>query len=643
MTAAVFPAKRDAAGGHVFISYARGDAKRVRTIVAAIEAAGYPVWWDAMLQGGEQYSGLIAAAIERAFAVVVVWSELAVASNWVRDEAQAGNERGCLVPVSLDGVQPPLGFRQFHTIDLARSSEAGVEQMLAALAALHGQPARPARPAAAAMPRIGRRGLLAGAGLLAVGGGIAAVRLLPPSGPAADAHSIAVLTFQNMSDDPAKAYFSDGITAEIRAELAHVPRLHVAAQTSSEAATRNRQDARSTAKALNVAYLLDGNVRRAADRVRVSAELIEGRSGFTAWSETFDRPVLDVFAVQSEIAAQVTAALSRRVLGEPLAPAAASRGATTNLVAYDAYLRGRYLFDQAAGEASDRAALAEYDAAIAADPGYALAHAARSRALAVIGNQYSQGLARRAVYDQAIIAARRAVALAPDNAAGHSALGFALFNGHLDPVGAKPSFDRSLALGGGDADILSRYAVFSIRLGNFALARSVLDRAAALDPLNARILWQRADVELCDGHYPQAASLAAAAIKLNPKISVAHAVMGAAQLLNGDLAAADAAYAAEPNSLFALTGLAIVRRREGRLADAAQALAELESRHGDNGLYQQAQVYAQWGEASTAMDRLARGRIAGDAGLMYARSDPLLAPLRGRQDFVALLKALKFG
>lgn len=645
MTPANLTGPTDVEVPHVFISYARADEKRVRPVVAAIEAAGFVVWWDTMLQGGQQFSGRIAAALDAAFAVVVLWSETAVGSNWVQDEAQAGAARGRLVPVSIDGVQPPLGFRQFHTIDLNKSRDAGLAQIVAALTVLGGRPTGPTRTVVAPPPRIGRRGVIVGAGVVALGGGVAAWRFLGSPAAAANAHSVAVLTFENMSGDPAKAYFADGITAEIRAELARIPRLQVAAQTSSDAAARNRQDARTTADALNVAYLLDGNVRRAGDRVRVSAELIEGRSGFTAWTETFDRPVADVFAVQGEIATRVAAALGKRLLGPDVgdAPTATGgRGATTNLVAYDAYLRGRYLFDQAAGEASDRAALAAYDTAIAADPGYALAHAARSRALAVIGNQYAQGLARREVYDEAIIAARRAVALAPDSAAGQSALGFAMFNGKLDPRGAAPFYERSLALGGGDADVLSRYALFSTRLGRFAQARSVLDRAAALDPLNARILWQRAEVELCDGHYSAAATLAAAAIKLNPKIGVAHAVMGAAQLLGGNLAAADAAYSAEPNSLFGLTGLAIVRKREGRGSDAAKALADLEVRHGDNGLYQQAQVHAQWGDADAAMDRLARGRVAGDAGLTYVRSDPLLNPLRGRPDFGALLKALNF-
>ena len=140
-------------------------------------------------------------------------------------------------------------------------------------------------------------------------------------------------------------------------------------------------------------------------------------------------------------------------------------GGTSNVAAFDSLLRGKDLFDRAIDEASDRTALAHFDAAITADPRYALAHAARSRILTVIGNQYDEGEQRIATYREAIAAAQRGASLAPEVAETQSALGFALFNGRLDARAARAPYERSLALGGGDADVLSRYALYSARCG----------------------------------------------------------------------------------------------------------------------------------------------------------------------------------
>jgi TolB-like protein/Tfp pilus assembly protein PilF len=626
----------------VFVSYSRADRKRALPVIRALERAGYAVWWDGLLEGGERYLGTTEAALEGARAVVVLWSRQSHASHWVHDEAMGGRDRRCLVPLSLDGTLPPLGFRQFQTIDFSSSrgkkGAAALDALLRAVAALHDRP-----PPAATSPPVDRRMVLAGgAALLTVGGGAAAWQFGLFGGNDAAARSVAVLPFDNLSGDPARSYFSDGLAAEVRAQLARNPLLQVAAQASSNKFRKSDQDARAISRALGVGYLLDGNVRPAGNMVRVSAELIDGKSGFSRWAQSFDRPLSDVFSVQEEIARAVTSALAAEMQQQGRGDQARTLGGTANLAAYDAYLRGRDLFDKAADEASDRAALAAFEAAVHADPRYSLAHAALSRSLAVIGNQYDQGALRRASYERAVASADRAVRLAPALADAHSALGFALFNGRLDARAARTPYQRSLGLGGGDADVLSRFANYSARCGRFDAARPAIARSAALDPLNARTLRLIGEVEYSARNYAEAIPPIRRALGLNPGLSVANASIGSALLMLGRIEEARAAFEREPSSLFKLTGLAIVARRQDRAAEARDALDRLVAEHGDNGLYQQAQVRSQWGEKEAAMALLDKALAAIDAGLVYLRNDPFVDPLRPLPGFARLLNRIGF-
>jgi TolB-like protein/Tfp pilus assembly protein PilF len=631
----------------VFVSYSRADRKAALPIIRALEEAGFEVWWDGRLEGGERYLGTTEAALEGAEAVVVLWSKTSVASHWVHDEAMRGRDRRCIVPLTIDGTQPPLGFRQFQTIDLsqrsARQRKAGLDATIHAVAALHGRPPPGPRGPAARGRGVDRRLVIAGgaATAAAAGGGIAWWTGLLGGGT--DARSIAVLPFDNLGGNAARAYFSDGLAAEIRTQLARNPLLQVAAQTSSNRFRDSDEDARTISRALKVRYLLDGNVRTTGSLVRISAELIDGETGFSQWSRAFDRPLADLFAVQEEIADAVAGALAAQIDRHQSGrrdPAAT--GGTANLTAYDAQLRGRDLFDRGIDEESDRAALGHFDAAIAADPRYALAHSARSRALTVIANQYEQGDRRRETYRLAVEAAQRGAALAPDVAETQSALGFALFNGRLDARAARGPYERSLALGRGEADILSRYAGYSARCGRIAPAREAIARSAALDPLNARTQRLIGDVEYSARNYAESIPPFRRALELNPQLSVAHSAIGASLLMMGRVDEARAEYELEPNSLFKLPGLAIVARRQRLAAEAAAAFELLRSEHGDNCLYQQAQVLAQWGQAPAAMARLLEALRAIDAGLVYLRNDPLVDPLRREPAFNDLLSRLGF-
>lgn len=630
----------------MFFSYSRDDQARARPIIALIEAAGFPTWWDGLLEGGERFSSSTEAALDRARAVVVLWSKTSAQSHWVHDEAARGRDRRVLVPLSLDGTPAPLGFGQFQVIDLAHArisaSDPTIQRVIRAIAALHDQPASPPSRAVTALPAPNRRALIVGGAALAVGAsGVLAWRggLL---GGAMPANSVAVLPFTNLSGDPAQRYFSDGLASEIRAQLSRIPLLETAGQTSSNQFRDIDGDVRAIARKLRVAYLLHGNVQTSGNRLKVSTFLINGATGDNDWSDIYERQLADVFAVQSEIAGAVTRELSVVIDAEQTGKGRKQIGGTTSLAAFDAFLRGRDLFEAHIDEASERAALAKFEQAIALDPDYAAAYASRARSLALIANQFARADARRTLYNQAIADARRATQLAPDFAPGFAALGFAHFYGQLDAAAARAPFDRAYALAQSDVDVLSRYAVYCARTGRRTDAAAAIAKAAALDPLNSTMFKSAGNIRYAAGDYTRAIDAAQQALALSPDRSTLHGDIGNAWIMLGDLDQASAAFALEKNGLLALPGRAIVAHRRGQPGEAAAALAALIRDHGDNGLYQQAQVEAQGNDAERAFATLDKAYAARDSGLVYLLNDPFLEPLRGDARYKNLLRKLKF-
>jgi tetratricopeptide (TPR) repeat protein len=411
---------------------------------------------------------------------------------------------------------------------------------------------------------------------------------------------------------------------------------------SSDAFRGAHSGATSIAGSLGVSYLLDGNVRRAGQTFRISTELIDGETGFSRWSQTFDRPIDDIFAVQSEIARSVLTAMSA-----VLAPAAAgtaqpATGGTTNVAAFDAYLRGRQAYIESEDEASDRRALAEFDAAIAADPGFAAAHAARSRSLIVIANQYAEATQTTALYDAAVRAAEAATALAPNFAQAQSALGFALQQGKLDFKAARRPYDLARQLGEGDATVMGLYGLYCAETGRASEAVQAMARAVALDPLNPLVHMATGSVLYMARRYDDALAAFRKSLALNPKLSNAHARGGMVLVVQGRDAQAREEFLKETHDLLRLTGLAIAEHKLGHADAARAARTKLVTELGDRAFYQQAQVAAQWGEQAESMALLVRARALGDSGLCYASTDPLLDPLRALPAFAALLRQLGF-
>ena len=309
--------------GRIFLSYAREDRRLAEKLARVLEDAGHGVWWDRHIDGGEEFAAEIEAELDQANAVVVLWSKDSVKSRWVRDEAAVGGDTGRLVPVSVDGSLPPMGFRQFHTLDFAgwkggRRDARAAELVHSVARRIDGKAA--AAPAAApthslAGPLKGRP-LWAGLAALAiiVAAAVAAILLRSNAGEAEPA-SLAVLPFKNLAaGDP---YFAEGVAEEIADRLSREPQFKVAGRTSS-ALFKDAADFKDVGRRLHVAYVLEGSVRSAGRQVRVNVALVDARKGMRLWNQDFRGDLNDIFAIQDSIGEQVAAHVKKQLVPQVL-------------------------------------------------------------------------------------------------------------------------------------------------------------------------------------------------------------------------------------------------------------------------------------------------------------------------------------
>lgn len=298
----------------IFLSYAHEDLAKAKSLAGALERAGHQIWWDSHVGGGARFASEIAAALKDAEAVAVLWSHHSIESIWVQDEAAVGRDSGRLVPISLDDSEPPLGFRQFQSIDLSgwkgRRTAAGLAVIKNSIAAvLKGErlalPPRihrkrwrgwPARAAAALAALF----LLAGA-FLYFGNRSTASAATP---------ALAVMPFADLSAGQNKGYFAEGMAEEIRSLLSTDPQLRVTGRSSTERLGEN-PDFQDVRKKLGVSHLLEGSVRVEGQRLRMNVRLVNAKNGNQLWDERFDRKMDDVFAVQDEISTAVASRLRR--------------------------------------------------------------------------------------------------------------------------------------------------------------------------------------------------------------------------------------------------------------------------------------------------------------------------------------------
>jgi TolB-like protein/DNA-binding winged helix-turn-helix (wHTH) protein/Flp pilus assembly protein TadD len=345
--------------------------------------------------------------------------------------------------------------------------------------------------------------------------------------PPSAAQSVAVLPFVSIGPDPAEDYFSDGISEELLNVLANVPGLHVPSRTSSFTFKGTNADLRTVAAALNVNHVLEGSVRKAGTRVRITAQLIDVATDSHLWSATFDRELTDVFAIQDEIAKSVAAALQVELLGTELADAPGSR--TDDIEAYDAYLLGMHYLRMRRMEDNIRVRQS-FLRAIELDPGYAAAYA--ELATAVLAAQGNGIMDRDAALAQAASATARALALDPDLASAYVARGqLARYRG--DYAAADADLRRAIDLQPSlaDAHFLRVFALGG--LGRFTEARAALEKALELDPLNGFFNRWMGNVQLALGNPARARVYDRRAVEFEPSQPNAYAGLGDIAVMTG--------------------------------------------------------------------------------------------------------------
>jgi len=362
--------------GHVFISYARPDEPLAQLIAEELRGAGFEVWRDDELPAHRAYAEVIEERINGAQAVVVLWSGEAARSHWVRAEADTAREARKLVQASLDGSLPPMPFNQIQCADLkgwdGQSSAPGWRKLLGSVTELAGKPA-------ADNQRVKSRDV-----------------------------SICILPFQNMSGDSEQEYFSDGICEDITTDLSKVSALEVIARNTAFTFKGQSVNVCEVARKLGVTHVLEGSVRKVADRVRINAQLIDGASGGHLWADRFDRDLTDIFTIQDEITKEIVKALKLKLLPEE--KKAIEKRRTNSPEAYNLYLLAKqYWVTGNHGDVRrEERVMRICSRAVEIDPYYADAWAL----LAIAQSSLRYGFGRNV--DDGFAAANAAISIDPD-------------------------------------------------------------------------------------------------------------------------------------------------------------------------------------------------------------------------------------
>ena len=492
----------------IFMSYAHGDRQKVEKLAAALEDKGYSVWWDRHIVGGAEFSKDIETALKDAKVVIVAWSAGAIDSHWVRDEAVYARDNNILIPIRVDETETPLGFRQVQAIDFnnwnGSPDHGAFRELTRALKTRLAQPASEPEPEhsivppttmAPETPKLLNPRVVAG-GIAALAIAVLISTFVPRSGNAPETattisevehetaadKSIAVLPFAALSNDDSDEYFGKGIAEELLNALAQFPDLKVAARTSAFSFDGQNTDLRDVGEKLGVAHVLEGSVRRAGDTVRITAQLIRVADGFHLWSETYERELNDVFAIQDEIVREISKNLQVR-LGVGGGTGRAS-GEGVDPQAYEQYLRGLTLWgerDRAPG--NRRAAITVLQRSTQFDPEFAGAWSALGLFGAFSGAA-SLGLDPDDFAKQTKEALDRAIALDPNNATASAGLVSWHATRELNIELGQHYLEQALSLAPNKAESHYVAANFWSVTGDAEEAIAAYERAIALDPLN---------------------------------------------------------------------------------------------------------------------------------------------------------------
>ncbi len=451
--------------------------------------------------------------------------------------------------------------------------------------------------------------------------------------------SVAVLPFLNLSSDPENEYFADGITEDVIAQLSKIRALEVISRTSVMSFKKREQGLRDIAARLGVATLLEGSVRRTGDRVRIVAQLIDAEKDRHLWAETYDRQLTDIFAIQSDVALQIAAALEAQL--SPDERTRIRREPTSDLQAYQLYLQGRHCFIRYSEEGM-RKSIEYFERAIEQDPTYALAYAGVAMAYTELGEL---GVLRGdQAYQRAKEAATKGLEIDGELGEAHCMLAFVKYVCDFDWAGAEQGFKRALELSPSSADTYDLYGRLCSALERYDDAIAMQQRAYELDPLA-----HRADVAtafLRAGRYEEALQAATRAIVLDPSYPRAHSTLGWALLKTGlevnGLAKLEQAVSLSRGGTLFLAQLGQAYALAGKIDRAQEVLRQLEelSRQAYVSPYALAYVYTGLGDHDKAMDCLERAYEERADAVYGIKGSFLFASLRSHPRFTALLKKM---
>jgi adenylate cyclase len=432
-------------------------------------------------------------------------------------------------------------------------------------------------------------------------------------------NSIAVLPFVNMSSDAENEYFSDGLSEELLNLLTRIPQLRVAARTSSFSFKDSNETVAAIAEALNVAYILEGSVRKSGDVIRITTQLIAAESGFQLWSETYEHEVEDIFETQEEIAASVTDALKVTLLGDIPSPQRA------NAEAYELYLQCQYL--------SHRSDLDSYARAIAAckraleiDDGYAPAWSELATSqwwyTGFGGMEIETGVAR------ATESVERALELDPDNARAYFIRGMLQTASNFEFAKGYADFARAAELEPGNAQYVFGTAAVHFQSGQLNRALEQVENAIELDPLSPSLYRFLGVFYRALGRDEEAAAAIEKSLALNPSTVAAHYTLGRTYLDQGLIDEARREFEVEPSVVYRLTGLSMAHHVSGDSDASNAALERLIEVGSEIAAWQIAEVYAARGDIDKCFEWLERARMNRDSGvaniLPYAKEFELL-------------------
>lgn len=619
----------------VFVSYKAEDRRRVQPLVHALQSDGYSVWWDQHIGTGDEWRQAIERQLDIAECVIVAWSRHSIGpeGHFVRDEAARAQRRHVYLPILIDPVEPPLGFGESQATSLrgwrGDPSDPRYRAILSAVRKIAGEGSGEDTAKRPQM-RVGRRSVVAGGVVAVAAAGLGGWALLKPRDAGAS-DTIAVLPFANLSGDPAQAYFADGMAGEIRNTLTRIAGLRVAGSTSS-AAVRD-DDAQTAARKLGVTNILTGNVRQTPSTIRVTAELIDGRTGLAKWSQNYDRAPGDVIKIQTDIAENVARALA--VALSARARRALAAGETSNVAAQQLVFQARDSSWQLTVPALQHS-VQLLDRAISLDPNYARAYAIKSFVVNNLTNQTASTPAELARgRDQALHYARKALSIAPNLPIARSALGFA-YSLNLQVGEAVREQRIALSLASGDPDVIRNFGLTISSAGKPEEGLRYVDEALELDPLNWASHWAHVSVLFDARRFEEVVRYSLKLKQESPEMFRFPELLGHALLMLGRTKEATAAFGQS------ILGQALLAARSGNRELAVAKLAALRQRDGEFGNLNYARIYAQLGDRDAALEALDHGWEIRDSRLTDIKTDPYLDPLRSDPRYAALVKRIGF-